>query len=110
MELASFALFLAAGTTVWLSPSIIGGKALLPLDLLSHRPPTDEPVHNSLIGDMLCENYTWKLFQRRALAAGELPLWNPFTFCGHPLYSTGQASTFYPLNAIFGGFHCRRHA
>ncbi|HOB74569.1 MAG TPA: YfhO family protein [Phycisphaerae bacterium] len=100
-----FALFLALTLTVWLWPSIFGGKVLLPLDILSHSPPNvpldDEPVRNGLIGDMICENYTWQLFQRRALAAGELPLWNPYTFCGHPLYTTGQASTFYPLNAIF---------
>lgn len=77
----------------------------MPLDIVAHNPPhvpnAEGPVHNALIGDMVNENLTWKEFQRRSLAAGELPLWNPASFCGHPLYSTGQASTFYPLNAIF---------
>lgn len=101
----TFALFLAVALAIWLWPSVIGGKVLLPLDLVAHNPPHDPtgvgPVHNPLIGDMIYENYTWHEFQRQAIRAGELPLWNPYTFAGHPLYATGQASTFYPLNAIF---------
>lgn len=101
----TFSLFLAVALVLWLWPSVFGGKVLLPLDLLTHNPPHEPaspgPVHNPLIGDMLYENYTWKLFQRRCLAVGELPLWNPDIFCGHPLYTTGQTSTFYPLNALF---------
>lgn len=103
--LAGFALFLAAAMVIWLWPSILGGKVLLPLDILSHNPPfalaEAEPIHNELIGDMLFENYTWKFFQRESLGQGQLPLWNPYSFCGHPIYTTGQTSTFYPFNAIF---------
>lgn len=98
-------LFLALALTVWLYPSIVGGKVLLPLDILTHTlpytPPAPGPVHNGLIGDMLYENFMWKVFQDQAIAGGELPLWNPYTFCGHPLYTTGQSATFYPLNALF---------
>lgn len=103
--LPSFMLFLGAALALWLWPSVFGGKVLVPLDIVAHNPPhvagTDKPVHNALIGDMVFENYTWKLFQRRALEHGELPLWNPAAFCGHPLYTTGQTSTFYPLNVLF---------
>lgn len=103
--LTRFTLFLAAALTVWLWPSIFGGKVLLPLDILATDPfleaDHDASIHNALIADVLVENYAWKRFQRSALAAGELPLWNPHTFCGHPLYATGQASTFYPFNLIF---------
>ncbi|HOW71156.1 MAG TPA: YfhO family protein [Phycisphaerae bacterium] len=100
-----FALFLALALAIWLGPSIFGGRVLMPLDIVAHNPPhqpaASGPVHNPLIGDMVNENLAWKEFQRRSLAAGELPLWNPASFCGHPIYTTGQASTFYPLNAIF---------
>ncbi len=103
--LPSFMLFLGVALALWLWPSVFGGKVLVPLDIVAHNPPhvpaTDRPVHNALIGDMVFENYTWKLFQRRTIERGELPLWNPSSFCGHPLYTTGQTSTFYPLNVLF---------
>lgn len=103
--LPKFTIILAVALTVWLWPSIFGGKVLLPLDIMAHTPPFEPaspgPIHNELIGDMLLENFAWKTFQREAVEGGELPLWNPYSFCGHPLYTTGQTSTFYPLNAIF---------
>ncbi|NLE57033.1 MAG: YfhO family protein, partial [Planctomycetes bacterium] len=106
MTFPRFAIFLAIVLAVWFWPSIFGGKVLLPTDLTWQYPPQTPPagvtgVHNSLIGDMLYENYAWKTLLRRCLADGEWPLWNPYAFCGHPLYATGQASTFYPLNIIF---------
>lgn len=91
--------------TLWLWPSIFGGKVLLPLDILANNAPhtstTDGQVHNHLLGDMVWENYAWKLHQRECFLNGELPLWNANTFCGHPLFATGQTATFYPLNLIF---------
>ncbi len=105
-SLPFFALLVAIALTLWLWPSIFGGKVLMPLDILAHNPPHEPAaqaasVHNGLIADMLWENLAWKTFQRKSIAAGELPLWNPGSFCGHPLYATGQASTFYPPNAMF---------
>ncbi len=106
MTFPRFAIFLAIVLAVWFWPSIFGGKVLLPTDLTWQYPPQTPPpgvtgLHNPLIGDMLYENYAWKTLLRRCLADGEWPLWNPYAFCGHPLYATGQASTFYPLNIIF---------
>ena len=40
--LPKFALFLAAALTVWLAPSIFGGKVLLPVDVMAHTPPYGE--------------------------------------------------------------------
>ncbi len=106
MTLPRFAILLAIVLTIWFWPSIFDGKVLLPTDLTWQYPPQTPPpgvtgVHNSLIGDMLYENFAWKTLLRRCFAEGEWPLWNPYSFCGHPLYTTGQASTFYPLNLIF---------
>ena len=106
MTTIRFALVLALALFVWLLPSSVGRTAFVPFDILwqypPHTPPAGQgPPHNHLIGDMLYENYMWKVLLRRAVAEGQWPLWNPHSFCGHPIYATGQASTFYPLNAIF---------
>jgi len=105
-NLPCFAVLLAIVLSLWLWPSVFAGKALLPLDLLWQYPPHTPPAglgppRNCLIGDMLYENFTWKTLLGRCPAGGEWPLWNPYVFCGHPLYATGQASTFYPFNLIF---------
>src|SRR5579871_2862787 len=42
--------------------------------------------------------YTWVYAE--ALAHGEAPLWDPYTYCGRPLYATIQAAVFYPTNAL----------
>ncbi|MBI4892592.1 MAG: YfhO family protein [Acidobacteria bacterium] len=35
-----------------------------------------------------------------ALSEGELPLWDPYTYCGRPLLANPQAAVFYPGNAL----------
>jgi len=35
-----------------------------------------------------------------ALRAGEFPLWNPYSYSGHPLFATLQAGVLYPVNII----------
>ncbi|MBI5237564.1 MAG: YfhO family protein [Deltaproteobacteria bacterium] len=35
-----------------------------------------------------------------ALKAGEFPLWNPYTYSGHPLLATLQPGVLYPVNAL----------
>ncbi|MGB9613511.1 MAG: hypothetical protein ACPL4K_04990, partial [Candidatus Margulisiibacteriota bacterium] len=33
--------------------------------------------------------------------SGQLPLWNPYIFCGYPLMATLQVGFFYPLSIIY---------
>lgn len=35
-----------------------------------------------------------------ALKGGELPLWNPYSYIGHPLLATLQPGIFYPINIL----------
>jgi hypothetical protein len=35
-----------------------------------------------------------------ALRAGEFPLWNPYSFSGHPLFATLQPGVLYPINLL----------
>jgi hypothetical protein len=49
-------------------------------------------------GDVLLIHYPWFVLWRDALAAGELPFWNPYSFSGIPAFATLQAGYGYPLH------------
>ncbi|HEU4388354.1 MAG TPA: hypothetical protein VFV34_11195, partial [Blastocatellia bacterium] len=40
--------------------------------------------------------YPWQVFIGRALRSGEVPLWDPLSFAGHPFFANGQNGAFYP--------------
>lgn len=40
--------------------------------------------------------YPWIVFAGTALRAGELPLWDPYTFGGHPFFANGETNLLYP--------------
>ena len=40
------------------------------------------------------------IFQRGEWLAGRLPLWNPFTYAGHPFLADVQAAVFYPVSNL----------
>ena len=44
--------------------------------------------------------YPWIVFAGRALRAGELPLWDPYTFGGHPFFANGETNLLYPPRLI----------
>ena len=41
-----------------------------------------------------------RVFWTEALRAGEFPLWNPYSYAGHPLLATLQPGVLYPLNLL----------
>ncbi|HHY54374.1 MAG TPA: oligosaccharide flippase family protein [Chloroflexi bacterium] len=94
---------------LWFAPVLAPGlthATLLPFDNLYTFEPwrslqPDLIPHNELLSDLVLENAVWKAHIREALAAGELPLWNPKILTGIPFLAAGQASTFYPLNVLF---------
>ena len=91
---------------IWFGPVLFTGKTLLPYDNLYRFEPwqslqPDVAPHNELLSDLVLENAVWKLHVRRTLQQGELPLWNPQLFTGAPFFAAGQASTAYPLSALF---------
>ena len=47
-------------------------------------------------GDVLVIHYPWFVLWRDALAAGEFPFWNPYSFTGIPAFATLQAGYGYP--------------
>ena len=49
-------------------------------------------------GDFTHHFLPFSLFQQSQMAAGHLPLWNPYTYAGHPFLADVQAAIFYPIN------------
>jgi hypothetical protein len=43
----------------------------------------------------------WIRFAIRAVHSGEIPLWNPFIFCGQPFMPSTHATLFYPPNWLY---------
>lgn len=51
-------------------------------------------------GDFSDHFLPFSLFQRSELLAGRLPVWNPYTFSGHPFLADVQAAVFYPVSNL----------
>lgn len=87
----------------------VGDRTMLPADNLFQWAPWaaaaetyDATVpHNSLITDLIIENYAWKRFILKSWQAGEIPLWNPYLFAGVPFLAAGQHSAYYPFSILF---------
>ncbi len=94
---------------LWFAPVVVGGRTLIPADNLYQFAPWQAMAesagvgipHNELLSDLVLENYVWKTFLRQSIAAGELPLWNPYLFTGAPFLAAGQHSALYPLSIVF---------
>ena len=67
---------------VWFYPAVAGRVALVQ-------------------GDGWPQHLGVKILTGRMLAAGQLPLWNPYVFGGMPLLADVYPGAFYPLNWIF---------
>ncbi len=90
-------------------PVTVGPYTLLPADNLfafepwaSYREQSGVGLpQNQLLSDLVLENYVWKKFIRESIAAGEIPLWDPYIFSGHPFLANGQHSGLYPFSILF---------
>lgn len=51
-------------------------------------------------GDFTHHFLPFSLFQQQELLAARLPLWNPYTYSGHPFLADVQAAVFYPLSNL----------
>ncbi len=108
---AAIILFLLLLPLLWFGPQALGGRTLLPADNLFAFAPwrafADEQgvvqPYNSLISDLILENYAWKSFILEALRSGDLAgvLWSPRLFAGMPFLAAGQHSGLYPLSILF---------
>ena len=59
------------------------------------------PVKNGAMPDIITQIYPWKDFTIDTLRAGQIPLWNPYSFSGTPHLANYQSAVFSPFNFIF---------
>ena len=45
--------------------------------------------------------YAWLHYWVASIRGGTLPLWDPYTFSGHPFAGEMQTQAFYPLHLLF---------
>ncbi|MCL4459697.1 MAG: oligosaccharide flippase family protein [Chloroflexi bacterium] len=94
---------------IYLWEVLFTDKVLLPIDnlfyfqpWLSFAPHFGASIpHNNLIGDLIVQNYSWKLFASEMVRSGQIPLWNPYIFGGVPFLAAGQYGVLYPLGVLF---------
>ncbi len=92
-----------------LAPVVLGSQTLLPADTLFQFEPYRSDAEelgvgypdNHLVADLILQNYAWKRLAVEAIDEGELPLWDPYLFSGHPFLANGQHSALYPLSLVF---------
>jgi len=88
-------------------PGVLAGRALVPACYQQQWAPWGVPearperLWNPIQADGILQFYPWRHFAREELLAGEIPLWNPYQFCGAPFVANGQSAVFYPPNLLF---------
>ncbi len=82
------------------SPDLLALAALLFLACLPFAQPVLDPDKIPAGLDLL-QHYSRESFNRRAFAAGKLPLWNPYEFSGFPAQADPQTGVFYPPSVVF---------
>jgi len=90
--------------TIFLSPALRPGYTLLPLGLEAGIAPwnkqVDQQVKNLLISDPFYFDYPYRSLSAQSLRRGELLLWTPYVFGGHPIMGDVLAQPLYPPNFI----------
>ncbi len=51
-------------------------------------------------GDFADQFYAFGVYEAQRLFSGQLPLWNPYTFSGHPFLADVQSAIFYPPSLL----------
>ena len=95
---------LALTAIIFWWPCLAGGKVPVAAVYQQQMPPFGAPSANpprawdALLWDSMAEFYPWRVLLQRGLRSGELPLWNPYQYCGYPFVGNGQSAIFYPPN------------
>lgn len=101
-------LLLLAALAVFFWPAVLGGRALLPADLVFDLDPlwwhlTPDGYtgpSNALLADQVYLYFSWETFARHSLGQGQIPFWNPYTYSGLPFVGNYQSAIFSPFHLI----------
>jgi hypothetical protein len=91
------------GRSRWDRRDAVAIAALLLITLLFHWPlitPDLGQRHSYPEGDFYNQFYAFASYEHDRLWAGEIPLWNPYTYGGHPFLADVQAAVFYPPSLL----------
>ena|GEM_PF-3784772 len=58
------------------------------------------PVNTLLVADQVYVIYPWRVFSSESLAAGYVPLWNPYYACGQSFIGNDQSAVMDPTNML----------
>jgi len=92
-------LIITAYVLLLMNPFVFGGRALMPDTWKSIHPwarglePTD---YQASIYDPVLEYGPWFEYSQQCLKEGRVPHWNPWQFCGAPLYANRLIPFYYP--------------
>jgi hypothetical protein len=103
---APIILVVAALVVFW--PVLFGGRTMYPTDITNRlflpfaANATDHTAQATSLTDYVMFYYPARVFQMHSLRAGELGLWNPDIFGGHPAFaSSGGVAMLDPFNLLF---------
>ena len=100
--------------TALLHRALLPNYTLLPLDLIQSIAPWDHldlgPLANSLISDPFYSFFPRRHFLTTAIGSGQIPLWNPYTLSGTPVFANPNFQPLYPPNLIAAVFLPAHHA
>lgn len=85
---------MARGRAIWLP-----GALFVVLAILFYAPLV-AGVAAFPDGDFVHHFFPFSLYQYQSLVAGQLAVWNPYTYSGHPFLADVQAAVFYPLSNL----------
>lgn len=66
-----------------------------------HAPVPGE-AWDVLSADGALQFYAWRDLVFSGWRSGQIPLWNPYQFCGTPLLANSQSAPFYPFHILVG--------
>ena len=99
------AMFYGLFVAILFSPFLLRGEVFVPGDFLPFifpwRAYIDHFPHNVELFDVPVFFYPQDVFLNTSLKRGEIPLWNPHIFSGHPAVASGQSGFLYPPRLLF---------
>ena len=98
---------LSAVIIVFFHETILDGFSLVPTDVLDrllapyNRGVQDFRVQNHYTWDIVRMDYAFAEFAQERMRAGEVPLWNPYIYGGHPHLAVSMHGVFNPFKALY---------